>query len=515
MNHRRIFFNLYFFTVLLISAEEATYYIREINFNITGRTKESVLLGKLDISPDKTFSSIAEIDAWRMAAEQILQNERTLDSVSIIFSLDTLVADADNTPDDDRIPLSISIEVTDSANIIVLPYPRYSSSSGLRLEARFRDYNFLCTMNELEFDVGFIRDAQKQKSLLTNLNLTLPFELFNLDWYFITNNNVLYHFKKSSPLDYKNKSAIALDVPVSKLLFSFGYEQTFAVNTIPVFDYDAKYDYSEYLYPSIYTVNDLIYPQNYFYSSPFSTMLLHTGLNIPFINELLYSLTVKPYIVYGKNNTPSKFANGFYLHINNRLSSDNIKWQGNFQNGFSFSLLNEDIINFKTPALSIYSLTFDFIMQKVFADTLGISLRLGVLSSLLDNAHYLAAGGFLRGIADSAFDAQTLLFLNFDMPVKLFTVKPSTWTNKDNLKKFYKVFNVEVHVSPVLDLAFYRDAPDKNNTIDSSFLAATGFELLFYSLTFRSVYLRTSFTFPVYSKTKGGYEIFLGLGRHY
>ncbi|MDR0382590.1 MAG: hypothetical protein LBH50_01220, partial [Spirochaetaceae bacterium] len=104
-------------------ADDPVYYIREIAFDITGRTREYALARNCGIQKGYEVTGKAALIQYIESSRQTLINRRELQRVDIDFT--------QAAPDDDgRIPVDITIRTVDTRNFVILPEPKYSSNTG-------------------------------------------------------------------------------------------------------------------------------------------------------------------------------------------------------------------------------------------------------------------------------------------------------------------------------------------------------------------------------------------------
>jgi hypothetical protein len=157
----------------------------------------------------------------------------------------------------------------------------------------------------------------------------------------------------------------------------------------------------------------------------------------------------------------------------------------------------------------------------------GISGRFQYQQWFFNDAHTTQAGDVLRGIIDRHISADTLFSLNLDFPLRLVRFTPSEWSSKEKLWILpMKIFDFEMHISPVLDMAVAKDSTDTgadNKTgRDFQLYVTGGMELIVFPLSWRSFYLRVSAGFDLRNiiETKKlskwyGDELFIGIGHFY
>ena len=127
--------------------ENSIFVISSINCNITGRTRPYAVLYNGEFKTGEEIQGQANLEKYIRDKTQMLLNHRVLKTVSIDYT-------AEDAREDGKIPVNLVINIEDTWNFIIMPIPRYSSNTGLELILRYRDYNFLGTMNPLPINVG-------------------------------------------------------------------------------------------------------------------------------------------------------------------------------------------------------------------------------------------------------------------------------------------------------------------------------------------------------------------------
>jgi len=130
-----------------------------------------------------------------------------------------------------------------------------------------------------------------------------------------------------------------------------------------------------------------------------------------------------------------------------------------------------------------------------------------------DRGYHDAAGDVLRGIADRSMNADSMLSVNTNFPIRALMFTPSQWLDSNR----FRLFDFEFHVSPMLDVALYSD-PARGNGV----AAAGGLEFMVFPAFMRNLYLRLSVGVDVreFLDTRripggSGREIFFGLGHFF
>jgi outer membrane protein assembly factor BamA len=201
------------------------FYIRNIRFNIKGRTREWALLRKAEIKRGEKITGKTKLEKYFKNKEQTLINTRIVELAVITYTL--------GTPEENEIPVDMLIKTEDTRNVIALPEPKYSSSSGLDMKLKIRDYNFLGTMGPLRLDIGYILDDEHwpewdEGAFTVSIDSGIPFEFLGFRWNFNFDHDFSYTFEE--PLYYKNTTGISMDIPWKRTTFTVGFEENFVFN---------------------------------------------------------------------------------------------------------------------------------------------------------------------------------------------------------------------------------------------------------------------------------------------
>jgi hypothetical protein len=130
------------------SADENTvYYIRNVEYVIQGKTKPFALLIAAGITSGEEITGDGRLTAYIKEKEQTVLNNRQVESAVIEYTVG-------GTDETGRLPVDLLVKTSDTNNFVILPYPKFSSSSGTKLELRLRDYNFLGGLSEFGINLG-------------------------------------------------------------------------------------------------------------------------------------------------------------------------------------------------------------------------------------------------------------------------------------------------------------------------------------------------------------------------
>jgi hypothetical protein len=411
------------------------------------------------------------------------------------------------------------VKTADTNNVVVLPYPKFSSSSGTTLELRLRDYNFLGTLSEFKVHLGYVRDADGDNYANAALAFALPFRYLDLLWCFGFDNEFSYRIDDPERSVYfNNVSSLSVDFPIYRTTLTLGFAQNLTLEKEELFDYDGEE--SPFAYLALLERDVIDYHgsfESYLKSVPFAAWRVPFGLRVFSFGELMYNPVVKiafTYWPFGESDY-ADYNGGPAGIFSHSIGFSRINWRGNVQSGFSFNAEQNNEINIDDGRKNKHDVSVTAIGHIPFGDVGGVSFRARYQRVLFTETHYLAIGGPLRGILDKSLTepkkkrtAVELAFFNLDVPFRIFHFKPSEWGTGRRLS----LFDLEFYLSPFIDIAFFVASVSERESGGNEWLTAAGAELKIFPLAFRSLFLRVSVGFDLRGND---YEVYIGLGNHY
>jgi hypothetical protein len=500
---------------------QTIYYIEDIRFDITGRTLETALLRVSELKKGEQFADVGSLEKYLQDTEQLLKNQRVLENVEISYEL--------KEPVEGRTPITLSVKTVDTHNFIILPEPKFSSSNGLEVELKARDYNLFGSMTPLRFDLGYELEADDlwewEKGALTlSIDSDLPFQAFGFDWNFNFDHDFKYTFGEE-PLYYKNISGISIDIPWKRTTFTFGFEENFIFNERNNDAY--KPDFGDV---------------NLFYMSSelYMAWKILFGFDVGPFGELSYTPKVSEKINYAPGGVDD-LHKGPYATISHSLGFGKTNWIENYREGFTASLENSNSfnsyrgdwsVNWGVTAKGYKKITDLFGLFGFGVSSRAVFKQWFFTNSFKDGKYpaYNNVGDFLRGVKDNtiiAEDGDVLFSFSVDFPLQVLHFVPSEWFHTRSLR----YFNFDFHISPFIDIAFtngkkdvewnsgfYQMPPAKD--ADFSPLVAAGLEVIVFPLTWRSFYLRISVGYNINKRIEERDmvvydEVFIGVGHEY
>lgn len=487
MLNKRIFIILIFFAIIIplfsdgiVSNGKAgtEYIIRNINYTIDGRTRESVLDHYLDIKQGKIFVGKEALLAFLSDKQQLIDNERTLAGGEIKTSF------TKDTSNPERVYVDLNVFVKDTWNYILLPYINYDSNEGFLLSLRGRDYSFFGSMETFSINLDYLKPDNNEPEYSINGGFKLPFYLWGLNWSFDFDEEITV--SPDNPLMIDTEAGISMDIPCNNLTWQVSINQVYQLNK------DGEDD-----------------PDGYFMkTSGRIGSSIPTGIRIPYLEELTYDVGIITSYAYKPFGTISPERKGYELGGSHGISAGQINWHGNFRDGLSFSADQNLRFNF-TRDIWLSDTEAELQFHKSFGWG-GISTR--VMGNYLYNSTDEDIGGPIRGILNNRLDGNAAVFLNVDFPVKIWIWFLDRW--------------FEGHISPFFDYALVK--PDDGNfSLDEGWYGA-GLEGFAFWKAARSIYLRVSFGVDLEAVLEGSlpgdlasrdgrpvYSAYFGLGHHY
>lgn len=493
---RFFLFALFFFP---LGAFSAKYQIAEVDYHLSQKgTKENAVRHKILIDTSRVFENEAELLEYKMFLLQKFENTRAFEDVIITFTK----RDEENPGQDDKtspdheneiIKLSCAINAADSKHLLVVPYPKYDSNSGLTVKLKAKDTNFLGNLEEMNFELS----AGKKDSELDEdkndfyigaaLDFAVPFYSgpFNIFW--LNRYAFEYNFADSRP-QFGATSGLKIELPFDRISFVLDFSE----------GAHRDFEYTDF--------DDEVYGKTY---AKFSVPIKIVK------SEKYGDLIFRPFTDFDFNydgdgiSRQNDDLSGGILAAGNEVEIRKIDWKGNFRNGYSFLAGAKYGWNFECEDTQ-YKIYSDLTLFKAFKYN-ALQARAGFNYS---DKYRIKIGENLRGIADDqhylgtrakALKVPSSLFVNLDFPFHVVTTDWATWienifgTDSWMARHFAwtKTFDFELQLVPFADFAL-----TKNEITDRLFSPkdgwyAAGFELLVFPSKWKSVVVRASAGFDI------------------
>ncbi len=484
MNKRTPLFLALACSAFLLNAQASGFRLDAVDYEIEGMTRLFALELAADAEIGRTFETREELDAYAEEIRQRLANQRQLESVAVEVSVDESGSPAS---------ASFLIRVKDSWNIIALPQPKYDSNSGLQLNVKARDYNFLGTFQKLSVDVIYEDDLAGTRTVELYSNVTVPFMAAGLVWNASFTQSLGWVLGDASGSAYSAELGLGVSIPLGELSLGLSTAQGVSLNEL---DSDGT------------RFDDFWYLRNSFNASLGAALLKDLGL--------LRTVSWNAYSGLGGSWRPGGDVGderrGPTWNLGAGLSGGGSDWIGNFRKGVTASLSTPWSYNLWSGAWSgRLEVSANAYLP---VGVIGPSGRVRAFT-ILTGASDAAAGGDVRGILNARVSADAAAFLNLDLPLRALEFDPAAWFGKP----WMRFFGFELQASPFLDAAL---------TDLSGAWLGTGMELLVFPRAARSLIGRVSvgvdpvsvienrsLTAPSPRDGAKAYEIFIGLDTHY
>jgi hypothetical protein len=481
-------------------AEAAVYVIRKIDFDVTGRSRPYALRYHGKLNEGEELRGQEALDFYIRDRTQLLVNQRVLkDDVSIVYTLGEPETDG-------RIPVCLSVTVSDTWNIMAFPKPLWDSNTGFDLTIKARDYNFFGTMNPLRIDLGYQINTRKESNFNFLLDTEIPFSAMGLNWSINFDNEFDYSWNEA--LGYINTAGISMELPWRRSTFIFNISHE--INWYPrngEWEQEQPQGYGKYFEGLVNTVS---------FGADWE---LPTGAEVPGFGELIYTPKIRQSLNYNPGSWDMyewrEYRQSYTTSLNQKLGFGRVNWIGNFRDGLDVYFSNDNSYNYTRRAWNnsyTVNATGHFIVTSYFGVTSRLQLR-HWFSNFPRDLNY-GAGDVLRGVLDDDVAADLMLSLNLEFPLRL-PFRPSEWFNKPKMR----IFNFELFLSPILDIAFARLPRPIGSQKTLSAYYTGGLEVLVFPDIMRSLYLRLSAGFDL-DKFFWDYaipppEFYLGLGHFF
>lgn len=494
---------LLFFPFLLFSESykivDAEYDIKGAGFKFMGKTREYPLKRKFGLDKKTIFESREALEHYLANYKLSLESSRYFDQVKVDYEAKPSVSEG-------LYDVVLLIDIQDSHHLLVMPYPKYSSNSGLTLKLKAKDTNFFGSLNTMNTELNLKAKKDEFKSGFS-FSFDAPFSVGPFDATFVNDYSVDYVLADGqSGIEWDTETGISLSHSFGRVGISFGiYQYTYR-----------DIDYKEY-------GDEIYFKENVSFGLPITLATLSNFTNI----------TYSPSVSYNWNwdfdgiDKANDDLSGPTISFSHSISNGKVTWNDNFRKGYDLSLSNTFEYNFQRHDWNP-NIQFDAeFFWNYKANDQEIWNRFGICSKLLA-FHYFdmpgnkykygkGIGDYLRGILDDGFfgndkpssTASSGIVFNLDLPHHVFTAL------------FPKeILSFDFQFSPFFDMALvYNRRTGKVFAWEDGYYCA-GFEFLIYPLKWSSVTVRASLGVDLKSnlfveglmKNK---EIFIGLGLQY
>ena len=501
---------------VFLSASDTVYVIRQIEFEIVGRTKPFALMSCGEFAYGERIVGEENLERYLAQKRQLLLNQLVLQDAKIEHTVG-------GSEEDGALPVTLFVYVEDTWNLVIFPQPKYDSNDGFSIILKARDYNFLGTMGAVKLDLGYDQKDNKQNVNFA-IDSSIPFNAMGLNWNFIFNHSLGYTYNE--PFYYQTLTGLSLELPYQLTKLTLGFNQYLTVN-------EKNTDEDK----DIYGLGERFY-------GPYGSTELYANLKIPFgievgdYGEVSYTpgLSGRINYPYGGMDESRKPL----VTLSHSIGFGRVDWNGNYRKGLQASISNSYGWYFdRVDAPLKISVEGNASVYRQFFKFLGLSARFNYRQwwhwSDMESHFipYYNAGDFIRGVLNTDIRAHQIFTFNLDIPVRIFRFWPSDWFNNPK----FRFYNFEMHLSPFTDMAFFKGPYSKiknpenphegaSNISFEDMINTAGFEVIVFPGFFRTLQIRASLGYDLNRIRNNGLslrwgffpkwnEIFIGLDLHY
>ena len=489
--------------VLCLGALAESYQITDVQYDLDGRTKPYALNKALDIRTDTVFNSKEELNLYIDFITQKVNDQRVLENSQVSYQV--------GLPNEQGIaPVTLFIAADETWNILPLPYPKYNSNSGFSLKLKVKDYNFLGSMQPLNFDLEFYQEDEGTTNVLgLGFDFSIPFAIGPADAQWSNDISADYKFGDTRP-SFSFSTGLDLSYAFKYVVLQLEADQAFDIDP----------DYRE--------AGDEFYAKEYLKLSAPVTLLRTTSL----LGNLVFAPHVSLTYYWDADGINHEDLIGPSVGLGYALTIGQVNWYGNFRKGITTSFTHSYEYNFEstdwTTALALEFQGFYFI------NAVGLTTRSKIFTHYDPiqgkNTTTTNVANWLRGVYDSSdynegrADMSSGFVLNLDFPIKIVQTDWLGWGKalfKRSMPSWFGIFDFELQLAPFIDIALYGADDYCLFHLDDGFYAA-GLEVIVYPTKMRSIQVRASAGMDLGAKllkhdwrSKRGLEIEFGIGLHY
>ncbi|MHB0896447.1 MAG: hypothetical protein ACYC1A_02720 [Spirochaetales bacterium] len=506
-----------FCAVLPTAAQEAppptdVYRIADVDYRINGLTLKSFLAEYLDIKIGKTFPDRPSLENYVDSLNRTLLNNRVFtEKSSVGFEI---------LGEEKPYPVRVIVTTFNSWSALAVPLLKYSSYDGISLALRYKDFNFLGTLEPLSISLDYYaQTGQAEAAAYFTVFLNALKARWTLDVaediLYVPDSGVLPNGTVSLSSSYRF-DALGQKWYINPLL-SHLYERDYLRHTLKGgfstgFGFHAGFDWSF----SAYTyLNDQYISSHYPYMT--NGLGISTSIrlaSLPYFGALTLSPSAGIFGTFGIEAGAYTDA-GYSLGAG--ISFGRVDLVGNMRKGasanLSLSYANHLIAPLPTDVFDL-TLSGQITAFTVFTPALGFDFRLlgywfGTWTFLGENPAF-DWEDYIRGIKESRY-GDVGAIANIEFPIN-FAQGQFFGTER---------FEAEVFIIPFIDAGYIRRAPDaKFPTIDDAIFCA-GMDFVVFPEYARAFTYRLSLGYNMldYITTKdfnlSGIEAWLGIGLHF
>jgi hypothetical protein len=490
------------------------YTLAAVAYQIEGLLLEFALDKYLGMQSGLAFRNLAALEDYIAEKDRLLKNNR-------VFEEESFVA-WEPAPELGKGAVRVLVYAKTGWSALAVPFPKYSDAAGFSLAVRYKDYNFLGTLETLSlaFDY-FVTDTEL--SLLAEFGL-LP-EFLGSTWNLGLSGALSY--KDSRGLAWPDIStSLATSYPLTFIgrdwslvpVLSYGYEQLYDRHNVKV-GATLAYSFGTLVRWSAGLSTEYALAKATGFSHGWNSRVgLSTGTalaSLPYFGALSLAPSTSLYTAY---NLGTALLDDAGWTSGASLGFSRVDWTGNLRKGASLSASSAYTLHFIVPAptdLYDWATTVSTSAFYSWAGLFGINFQAvgrwegtwTLLGEANGNFNYADR---VRGLKTASF-GDLGYFYNLELPVNL---AQGRFLNAEKLSS-------EVFFVPFIDGGYIRPGPQAKFLAKADMVFCGGFELVIFPDYARAFTYRLSVGYDLgdYLTTKDfeadKLEIWLGLGLHF
>ncbi|MBQ6565455.1 MAG: hypothetical protein IJL80_00230 [Treponema sp.] len=513
---------------LFFSAAAEQYKIGSVVFDSKEKTDPKMLMRKISpIEKDRLFASREELEEYLAYIRQQLINTRLLENIEYSW-------EPSGEKDGEAELVNARYSFEDSKSFMVVPYPTYSSNTGLQFTVMANDQNFLGKTNPFKFFANCTFGTEEEPDNFSKITpgfgveYSFPFNVGPVvsSWNLLA--AMAWTIGDSMP-EFGVVTGPSLAIPVGKQRLDVSFRQS----AIGKKDFK-KYDDNPY------------FAEQAKVSLPLTIAKIGTATPLVFRPYVEASYNWDTNRIDGDNDRLSYTPK---LNVGQTTSVSGVDWLGNFRNGYYFSTTQAISKSFKDSELSAGIIPYVDCNLKIFKawKYAGLAANLRFFTMFKadgnnDESQLVNIGPFLRGALDKqvfdtsngyssadkddynlALETEQAVILSLEAPFHLVTT---------NFGGFFSAINAELQLSPFIDVALLKNRAMKNGVSAGKIFSVregiycAGIEGFIYPTKFKSYVLHANIGFDIgkfiikdynddWRKAEKGWEISVGFGHHF
>jgi hypothetical protein len=510
-----------------------SFYIEDVIYSIKGRTQTYALAKLLNIQIGKVFDTFQDLRLYTIEKERILKDNRVFtESSHIEIELPETAppelppTPQSSTPSTAPLPVYLHVYVEDTWTALAVPFLKFSDADGLSFALRYKDFNFLGTLNPITTSADYYLIT---KTFDAGTQFEIYPTAFANTWDTALSANLRYSPTTGIHL-YDLTAAISSDIkPQTR-------GQTPYLEFSPTFSYQYHDIYKEHLATIAQKVNYTFgrglnwnTGLNTAYAFDSIAAVPHQWQNTAYLNVSFPLLRLPAQAIVNLNLN----SNAFYtiniaafspydagLGSTISLGYSAVDWLGNFRRGSTFNLSETLAWYLLQPSPSRpYDLLIDASASffTSFKNLVGLEGRIlgrwNASWTLQGDTTYrtqIEWGSYLRGIKTTLY-GDLAAIANLQFPINFAQGRFFGWSKLE----------AEVFLIPFFDAGYVRPSPDQALWDPSHLYLTGGADLVVFPVYARSFTYRLSVGYNLLNLIRTGavrlnnFEVWLGIGLHF